>query len=104
MQSSPSENNWSTEKTRNLVGTTKIPKRPPTYERVGISNPATKEDIVKKIEWKEKLSRFLRRDSERKSTNNFGTASGKRLDIKNRKGNPQEQSGVLKNSPKGQGV
>ena len=65
-RNSPSENIWSPKKTRNFLGKNKIPNRPPTDERVDISNPATRAETSEKIGRRKKLSSFCGKDSERK--------------------------------------
>ena len=48
------------------MGKNKIPNRPPTDERVDISNPATIAETSEKIGRRKKLSSFCGKDSERK--------------------------------------
>ena len=100
--SSLSGNNWSPEKTGNLLGKTNISKIPLTDYWVDISNPTKKAETAEKIGWKKKFSSSRGRDSERTLPENLGNASRKILGFENRKGDPQEQSGVLKFFPKGQ--
>ena len=73
MRSSNCENNWSANKTGNLLRKTKILKRPPTYDRVYISNTVTRSETAEKIGRKKKLGSLRIRDSEIKSSDNFGT-------------------------------
>ena len=57
------------------MGTTNIPKRLPTNDRVDIRNPVTRAKTSEKISRKEKLSGSRRRDSERNFSDHFGTPS-----------------------------
>ena len=86
MRSSPSDNNWSPEKTGNLLGKNNILKILPTNNRVDISNLATRADTSEKIGQKEKLSSLRGKYSERKFSDHFGTPSKNAGDIKKLRG------------------